>query len=149
MLVLIARQAVTMGPRKAAGQCLHVHGLHYISPSEVPLPQASISRGSKDENEQVKKLSCILQQKWDLFISSYTAIGARSEQKQTAPLMQVHTAQVVLESELSCIGFSPGKLQFYPDKTPHSSQILTQHVTGRVSADGFKINKPYHSFDNH
>lgn len=95
ILVLIARQAVTMGPRKAAGQCLHVHGLHYISPSEVPLPQPSISQESKDEDEQVKKLSCILQQKWDLFISSYMAVGTRPEQKQTAPLKQVHTAQVV------------------------------------------------------
>lgn len=47
MLVLIVRQALTTGPRKAAGQCLCVGGLHYTRLSEVPLSQASTSQGSR------------------------------------------------------------------------------------------------------
>lgn len=116
VLVLITRQAVTMGPRKAAGQCLHVGGLHWPVPVWFHYLGFQPPRKAKDQNEQMKKLSCLLHQKWGLFISSYMAVGATSEWKQIAPLKQEYVYRLFLESELSCIGFPPGKLH-NPDKT--------------------------------
>lgn len=63
LLVLVIRQAVTMGPGKAAGQCLCVR--YHASPSEAPVPRAGFRlQPPGEQRRRMKKPSCILHQQY-------------------------------------------------------------------------------------